>query len=118
MSSRVIPKPELLEALRTGPGDAVLPRCLEVIEGDSRDTYSLGGTPARIMLESLSIKFRHATSGGKTIVGGAELLSGLRDLGDEFVASIGARQADESCFVYFRRDTLKFVGAIIVRDAA
>jgi hypothetical protein len=63
------------------------------------------------------VKYRHAASRGKTLVGDGELLLRLQELGSDPVAVVSAHRAGENFYIYVTSLTLKPVGAMIMYDA-
>lgn len=83
----------------------------------SRPAYTIGGTPANSLRETLEVKYRHAASRGKTFVGDDELLLRLQELGSDLVAGVDAHHAGRQFIGNLTPSTLKPVGAVIMYDA-
>ena len=79
-----------------------------------RPSYTIGGSPANAVRETLEVKYRHADSRGKTFIGDSELLLRLQELGSEPVSGVDAHHAGKHFTVYVIPSTLKPVGAVIM----
>jgi hypothetical protein len=88
---REISRNEVLAALGDGGEDSVLRTCIAVLRAYSRPSYTIGGSPANALRETLEVKYRHAASRGKTLVGDGELLLRLQELGSDPVAVVDQR---------------------------
>ena len=108
---------EVLVALGDGGEDPVLRACVAALRVHSRPSYTIGGTPADTLRETLEVKYRHAASRGKSFIGDDELLLRLQELGSEPVAGVDAHYASKHFYIYVIPSTLKAVGAVIMYDA-
>jgi hypothetical protein len=84
---------EILAALGDGGEDPVLRACVAALRAHSRPSYAIGGSPANVLRETLEVKYRHAASRGKTIIGDDELLLRLQELGRDPIAMVSARRS-------------------------
>ena len=116
MTFREVSKAEVLSALGDGGDDQVLRTCVAALRADPRDSYTVSGTPAEILRETLEVKYRHAAARGKTFIGDDELLLRLQELGSELVSVVSAHQPGRHFFVYVTAATLKPAGAVIMYD--
>jgi hypothetical protein len=82
-----------------------------------RTSYAIGGTPAKVLRETLELKYRHAASRGKTFIGDDELLLRLQELGGTPVSVVSAHNAGKNFFVYVVPSSLEPIGAVIMYDA-
>lgn len=117
MTFREVTRDEILAALGDGGEDSVLRACVAALRVHSRRSYTIGGTPANVLRETLEVKYRRATSRGKTLIGDDELLLRLQELGSEPVSGVDAHDAGKHFMVYVIPSTLKPVGAVIMYDA-
>jgi hypothetical protein len=117
MTFREVSRDEVLAALGDGGEDPVLRACVAALRAYSRPSYTIGGSPANALRETLEVKYRHAASRGKTFVGDGELLLRLQELGSEPVTGVSAHHAGKNFIVYVTPLTLKPVGAVIMYDA-
>ena len=117
MTFREVSRDEVLAALGDGGEDSVLRACVAALRAYSRPSYTIGGSPANALRETLEVKYRHAASRGKTFVGDGELLLRLQELGSEPVTGVSAHHAGKNFIVYVTPSTLKPVGAVIMYDA-
>ncbi len=117
MTFREVRSDEVLAALGDGGEDSVLRACVAALRVHPRPSYTIGGTPANALRETLEVKYRHAASRGKTFVGGQELLLRLQELGSEPVSGVDAHHAGKHFYVYVTPSTLRPVGAVIMYDA-
>ncbi len=108
---------EVLTALGDGGQDPVLSACVVALRTYPRPSYAIGGSPANALRESLEVKYRHAASRGKTLVGDEELLLRLCELGSEAVAVVSAHSNDTNFYVYVTPSSLEPLGAVIMYDA-
>jgi hypothetical protein len=114
---REVTSDEVLAALGDGGGDSVLRACVAALRAHPRPSYTIGGTPADALRESLEVKYRHAASRGKAFLGDQELLLRLQELGGVPVSGVDAHDAGKHFMVYVIPSTLKPVGAVIMVDA-
>jgi hypothetical protein len=117
MTFREVTPDEVLAALGDGGEDDVLRACVAALRVHSRPSYTIGGTPANVLRETLEVKYRHAASRGKSFIGDDELLLRLQELGGAPVAGVDAHYAGKHFMVYVVPSTLKPVGAVIMYDA-
>jgi len=117
MTFREVTSDEVLAALGEGGEDSVLRACVAALRVHPRPSYTIGGTPANALRETLVVKYRHAASRGKTFIGDDELLLRLQELGSEPVSGVDAHHAGKNFYVYVIPSTLKPVGAVIMYDA-
>lgn len=117
MTFREVTPDEVLAALGDGGEDSVLRACVAALRAYPRPFYTIGGSPAKAIRESLEVKYRIAASKGKTFIGDSEVLLRLHELGREPVAVVSAHHAGKNFFVYVIPSTLKPVGAVIMYDA-
>jgi len=117
MTFREVARDEILAALGDGGEDPVLPACVAALRVHPRPSYAIGGSSANALRETLEVKYRHAASRGKTIIGDDELLLRLQELGHDPVAVVSAHDAGRNFCVYMVPSTLKPVGAVIMYDA-
>lgn len=117
MTFREVTPDEILAALGDGGGDSVLRASVAALRAYPRLSYTIGGTPANALRETLEVKYRHAASRGKTFIGDDELLLRLEELGSEPVSGVDAHHAGKHFMVYVVPSTLKPVGAVIMYDA-
>jgi hypothetical protein len=108
---------EVLAALGDGGEDSVLRACVAALRLHPRAFYTIGGTPANALRETLEVKYWHAAKRGKTLVGDNELLLRLQELGSEPVSGVDAHFAGKHFMVYVVPSTLEPVGAVIMYDA-
>jgi hypothetical protein len=87
------------------------------LRAHSRPSYTIGGTPADALRETLEQKYRRATSCGRTVIGDNELLMRLQELGGEPVAAVDVHYAGRYFMIYVSSSTLKPVGAVIMTDS-
>jgi hypothetical protein len=113
---REVTPDEVLVALGDGGQDLVLRACVAGLRVNPRLSYAIGGSPANAVREALEVKYRHAASHGKTLVGDRELLLRLQELGSEPVAGVSAHHAGGIFIIYVIPWTLKPVGAVIMYD--
>ena len=83
MTFREVTLAEILAALGDGGEDSVLRACVAALRAYPRPSYTIGGSPARAVRETLEVKYRHAASRGKTFLGKDELLLRLHELGSK-----------------------------------
>lgn len=117
MTFREVTPEEILAALGDGGEDAVLRACVAALRAYPRPSYTIGGSPANSLRETLEVKYRHAASRGKTFVGDDELLLRLQELGSELVAVASAHPPGKHYYIYVIPSTLKPVGAVIMYDS-
>ena len=117
MTFREVTLAEILAALGDGGEDSVLRACVAALRAYPRPSYTIGGSPARAVRETLEVKYRHAASRGKTFLGKDELLLRLHELGSKPVSGVDAHHAGRHFMVYVTPSTLKPVGAVIMYDA-
>lgn len=117
MTFREVTPDEVLAALGDGGEDSVLRACVAALRAHPRRSYAIGGSPANAVRETLEVKYRHAASRGKTLIGDSELLLRLQELGSEPVAVVSAHHAGRNFTIYVTSSTLKPVGAVIMHDA-
>jgi hypothetical protein len=117
MTFREVTSGEVLAVLGDGGEDAVLRACVAALRAHPRPSYTIGGTPASVLRETLEVKYRHAASRGKTFLGDQELLLRLQEIGSEPVSGVDAHHAGRHFMVYVVPSTLKPVGAVIMYDA-
>ncbi len=67
--------------------------------------------------QTLEVKYRHATSSGKTFNGEDELLLRLQQLGSKPVAVVSAHAEGKNFYIYVTPATLEPVGAVIMYDS-
>ena len=117
MTFREVGRDEVLEALGDGGDDSVLRTCVAALRADAQAVYTVGGSPAKILRETLEVKYRLAASRGKTFIGDDDLLLRLRELGNDLVSIVSAHRAGGHFFIFVMAGTLKPVGAVIMYDA-
>jgi hypothetical protein len=117
MTFREVTSDEVLAALGDGGGDPVLRVCVAALRAHPRPSYTIGGTPANALRETLEVKYRHAASRGKTFLGDQGLLLRLQELGSEPVSGVDAHHAGRHFMVYVIPSTLRPVGSVIMYDA-
>jgi hypothetical protein len=117
MTLRRVTSDEVLAALGDGGEDPVLRACVAALRAHPRSSYTVGGTPANALRETLEVKYRHAASRGKTFLGDRELLLRLQELGSDPVSGVDAHDAGKHFYVYVVPLTLTPVGAVIMYDA-
>jgi hypothetical protein len=114
---REVTPDKILAALGDGGGDSILRACVAALRAHPRDSYTIGGTPANALRETLEVKYRHAASRGKTFIGDSELLLRLQELGSEPISAVDAHHAGRHFMIYVAPSTLMPVGAVIMYDA-
>ena len=117
MTFREVTSGEILAALEDGGEDPVLRACVAALRAYPRPSYAVGGSPASNLRETLEVKYRHAASRGKTLIGDSELLLRLQELRNEPVAVVSAHGPGKTFYVYVTPPTLEPVGAVIMYDA-
>lgn len=114
---REVTSEEVLAALGDGGEDPVLRACVAALRAHPRSSYAIGGSPANVLRETLEVKYRHAASRGKTLIGDSGLLLRLQELGSEPVAVVSAHREGKNFYVYVLPAAMKPVGAVIMYDA-
>lgn len=117
MTFREVAADEVLAALGDGGEDSVLRACIAALRAYPRPSYTIGGSPANAVRETLEVKYRHAASRGKTFIGDGELLLRLHELGSEPVAGVSAHHEGKNFIIYVIPSTLQPVGAVIMYNA-
>lgn len=117
MTFRAVASDEVLKALVDGGEDPVLRACVAALRARPRAFYTIGGSPAAALRETLELKYRRAASRGKTFAGDVELLVRLQELDREPLAVVSARHGGGDYYVYVTPSALQPVGAVIMYDA-
>lgn len=117
MTFRELTSDEILTALGDGGEDPVLRACVAALRVHPRPSYAIGGSPAIALRETLEVKYRHATSIGKTFIGDDELLLRLQQLGSKPVAVVSAHAEGKNFYIYVTPSTLEPVGSVIMYDS-
>lgn len=118
MTFREVQLDEVLTALGDGGEDFLLRACVVALRAKGRRSYTIGGTPAKALRETLELKYRRAASRGKTFTGDGELLLRLQELGERPVAVVWAQHAGQTFFVYVDPSTLKPLGTVVMREGS
>jgi len=108
---------EVVAALGDAGEDPVLRACVTALRQYPRPSYTIDGTPATVLRETLEVKYRLAASRGKRFIGDEDFLLRLQEMGSEPVAGVSAHHAGRNFFIYVTPGTLKPVGAVIMEDA-
>jgi hypothetical protein len=65
MTFREVTPDEVLAALGDGGEDPVLRACVAALRAHPRPSYTIGGSPANAVRETLEVKYRRAASWGR-----------------------------------------------------
>jgi hypothetical protein len=117
MTFREVTSDEIMTALDDGGEDLVLRACVGALRAHPRPSYAIGGSPASALRDTLEVKYRHATSSGKTFNGEDELLLRLQQLGSKPVSVVSAHAEGKNFYIYVTPATLEPVGAVIMYDS-
>ena len=117
MTFREVTWDEIVSALGDAGEDPILGTCVTALQQHPRPSYTIDGTPAMVLRETLEVKYRLAASRGKRFIGDEEFLLRLQEMGSEPVAGVSAHHAGKSYFIYVTPSALKPVGAVIMEDS-
>jgi hypothetical protein len=111
MTFRKVAPDEILAVLRDGGDDPVLRTCVAALRAHSRPRYTIGGSPANVLRETLEVKYGLAASHGKSFVGkdaaaAAVLLLQLHELGS-ILSPLCRRIMGGNFCIYLKPSTLK-----------